>query len=191
MLRLTGGVEALAVIPAEDPTPAAVALVIGDVRAVTAPLARIHSRCLYGEVFGSAECDCGAQIKAAFALIKKERVGVIIYLDQEGRGCGLTAKAAGYELHDREGLDTVEAYKRLGLPVDARSYGSAVSMLKHLGIERLRLLTNNPAKVSFLADAGFLVERVPLRVRPTIANRDYLWTKQQKLGHDLGVPTRL
>lgn len=163
------------------------AIVIGDVGKANAPLVRIHSRCLYGEVFGSLDCDCRAQLELALRLIKEEGTGVFIYLEQEGRGCGLVNKAKAYVLNEKEGLDTVDAYRKLGLDVDARLYSAAAEVLKYLGLKHVRLLTNNPSKVSSLVEAGIFVEQVYLRTKPTHHNIDYLRVKQFKLGHDLGL----
>jgi len=164
-----------------------VALAFGNIHAREAPLVRVHSRCVYGEVFGSLDCDCAAQLKEALGLLESAPGGVLVYLDQEGRGCGLAAKAKAYELWERERVDTVDAYERLGLPRDARLYDGAAAILKALGLMRIRLLTNNPAKVEALEREGIAVERVPLRTKPTPENIDYLRVKQKKLGHDLGV----
>jgi 3,4-dihydroxy 2-butanone 4-phosphate synthase/GTP cyclohydrolase II len=185
-LRLGSGAEAQVIVLAAGSGSAAVGLVIGDVSAIVAPLVRVQSRCLYGEVLGSAECDCGAQLKQALAMMTRAGGGVLVYLDQDGRGCGLMAKAAAYELSDFERLDTVEAYDRLGLPLDPRRYDEAARLLRLLGLGRIRLLTNNPLKLTALAQCGIVVERVPLRVRPTPASASYLRVKQEKMGHDLG-----
>ena len=185
-LRLTSGAEAQVIVLATGSGSAAVGLVIGDVNSTIAPLVRVQSRCLYGEILGSAECDCGAQLKQALAMMTRAGAGVLVYLDQEGRGCGLMAKAEAYELSDFESLDTVEAYRRLGLPLDARTYDEAARLLRLLGLARIRLLTNNPSKLTALAEFGITAERVPLRVRPTPANANYLRVKQEKMGHDLG-----
>jgi 3,4-dihydroxy 2-butanone 4-phosphate synthase/GTP cyclohydrolase II len=163
------------------------ALVIGNIHAPEAPLVRIHSRCLYSEVFGSLDCDCRAQRDLAFRLIKAEGVGVFIYLEQEGRGCGSLNKAKAYMLKETEGLDTVSAYQKLGLNVDPRDYVAAAEILERLGLKRVRLLTNNPNKVSDLEERGITIIQVHLRTKPTIHNIDYLRAKQSKLNHDLGL----
>jgi 3,4-dihydroxy 2-butanone 4-phosphate synthase / GTP cyclohydrolase II len=164
------------------------ALVRGDLAAATdgqAPLVRLHSECLTGDVFGSRRCDCGAQLDAALALIAAEG-GVLLYLRQEGRGIGLRAKLCAYALQEH-GCDTIEANERLGLPVDAREYATAAALLRDLGVTRLRLLTNNPAKVAGLAAAGLTVTaRAPLVVAPSPENARYLATKRDRLGHLLG-----
>jgi len=170
--------------PGERPVTA---LVIGDPKNHEAPLVRIHSRCLYGELFGSLDCDCQEQLRLAFRLLREEGTGVFIYLEQEGRGCGLVRKAEAYALQEREGLDTIEAYRRLGLPIDPRIYRTVADVLKRLGLTHIRLLTNNPNKVSGLLDQGIRVEQVNLRTKPTRQNIDYLRAKQFKLGHDLGL----
>jgi len=162
-------------------------LVTGDINASEEPLVRVHSRCLYGEVFGSLDCDCRAQIDLAFSLIKNEGQGVFIYVEQEGRGCGLLNKAKAYALKEKEGLDTVDAYKKLGLAIDARQYAVVADTLRDLSLNGIRLLTNNPGKVRGLEDEGIIVRRVFLRTTPTVHNLDYLKIKQFKLKHDLGL----
>ncbi|WP_133127794.1 3,4-dihydroxy-2-butanone-4-phosphate synthase [Legionella nagasakiensis] len=150
------------------------------------PLVRIHSECITGDVFGSCKCDCGSQLQQALALIATEG-GVLIYLRQEGRGIGLANKLKAYALQE-EGFDTVEANLQLGLPVDNRNYAIAFQILKHLGIDVLRLLTNNPAKVEAISYYGIKVsERISLDIEPTNENRTYLKTKKEKLGHFLAV----
>lgn len=150
------------------------------------PLVRIHSECITGDVFGSCKCDCGAQLHQSLTMIAEEG-GVFIYLRQEGRGIGLTNKLKAYALQE-QGYDTVEANLQLGLPVDNREYAVAYQILKHLGVDTLRLLTNNPKKVEAIEKYGCKVtERVPLMVHPTQENRDYLKTKKQKLGHLLTI----
>jgi 3,4-dihydroxy 2-butanone 4-phosphate synthase/GTP cyclohydrolase II len=171
-------------IPGEYPVAA---LVVGDIQKSEEPFVRVHSRCLYGEVFGSLDCDCRSQIDLAFKLIKDEGVGVFIYLEQEGRGCGLLNKAKSYVLREREGLDTVDAYKKLGLAIDARHYEVVAEVLQGLKLNRIRLLTNNPQKVIGLRQNGMTVRQVSLRTDPTPYNIDYLKVKQFKLGHDLGL----
>lgn len=150
------------------------------------PLVRVHSECITGDVFGSCKCDCGEQLQQSLALIAKEG-GILIYLRQEGRGVGLVNKVKAYALQE-QGLDTVEANLQLGLPADGRDYAIAFQLLKFFGIDTLRLLTNNPMKVEALEKFGLIVsERVPLMVKPTVNNRNYLKTKQLKLGHLLSV----
>ena len=150
-------------------------------------LARVHSECLTGDVFGSARCDCGEQLQRAMALIAAEGRGVLLYVRQEGRGIGLHNKLRAYQLQD-QGLDTVEANERLGFPADLRTYGLGAQILRDLGVTRLRLLTNNPRKVVGLAGHGLeIVERLPLVVTPGADNRRYLATKREKLGHLPGI----
>ncbi|MBE0573622.1 GTP cyclohydrolase II [Candidatus Dojkabacteria bacterium] len=158
-------------------------LVFGTPSKANMPLVRIHSRCLTGDVFGSAHCECGQQLELSLQKMRAEGNGVFIYLEQEGRGSGLAAKLKAYEYYQQEGLDTVDSYERLGLPVDKRSYEAAISILKFLGIRRLRLLTNNPAKVMPLEQAGLQVEREIIEIPPNKWNIDYLRTKKQRMGH--------
>jgi 3,4-dihydroxy 2-butanone 4-phosphate synthase / GTP cyclohydrolase II len=159
------------------------ALVKGDVSGGEPVLVRVHSECLTGDVFGSARCDCGDQLHTALEQISQAGRGVLIYLRQEGRGIGLAAKLRAYKLQE-EGLDTVQANQALGFPADLREYGFGAQILHHLGVRRLRLLTNNPRKVVGLAGHGLeLVETVPIRVAANIHNASYLRTKKEKLGH--------
>jgi GTP cyclohydrolase II len=147
------------------------------------PLVRLHSECLTGDVFGSLKCDCGPQLKEALRIIGDRGGGVLLYLRQEGRGIGLANKLRAYALQDR-GLDTVDANMRLGFADDARDYGHAAAMLRALGIEEARLLTNNPAKVDGLEAAGIrVVERIPHHMSANPHNADYLATKREKSGH--------
>jgi GTP cyclohydrolase II len=148
-----------------------------------APLVRVHSQCLTGDVFTSQRCDCRAQLEFSLEKIAKEPSGLLLYLPQEGRGIGLINKVRAYELQDA-GLDTVEANRKLGFAADSRDYGFAAEALKALGIKEIRLLSNNPDKVSQLEKAGVrVVERVPCRPRTTHHSKTYLRTKQRKLGH--------
>jgi GTP cyclohydrolase II len=159
-----------------------VALVVGAF-AGKPPLVRLHSECLTGDVFGSLKCDCGPQLREALRIIAAEGGGVLLYLRQEGRGIGLANKVRAYSLQDR-GLDTVDANRRLGFSDDERDYGHAAAMLKALGIDRVRLLTNNPDKVSGLETAGIAVaERVAHQMPTNPHNADYLATKRKKSGH--------
>jgi 3,4-dihydroxy 2-butanone 4-phosphate synthase/GTP cyclohydrolase II len=163
------------------------ALVLGDLGADEGEdvLARVHSECLTGDVFGSERCDCGAQLDAAMAKIAERGRGVVLYLrGHEGRGIGLVSKLQAYELQDA-GVDTVDANLRLGLPVDARDYSVAAQLLDDLGVRSVRLLTNNPAKVDALAAHGFGVTRIPLPPLTTPHNLRYLTTKRDRLGHQL------
>lgn len=158
-------------------------LVVGDPLTVDSPLVRIHSRCLTGDVFGSAHCECGQQIELSLQKMQSEGAGILIYLEQEGRGSGLAAKLKAYELKEHEGLDTVDAYKKLELPVDSRTYEAAIHILKYMMINKLRLLTNNPDKIVPLQKAGFQVQRESLEIAPNPWNADYLKTKKQRMGH--------
>jgi GTP cyclohydrolase II len=161
----------------------AVAIQRGKVGGSKAPLVRVHSQCLTGDVFHSQRCDCRAQFEFSIRKIAKEPSGVLLYLPQEGRGIGLINKLKAYELQDG-GLDTVEANRRLGFADDARDYEFAAEALKALGIRAVRLLSNNPDKVQQLENAGVrVVERVPCRPRTSHHSRSYLRTKKDKLGH--------
>ena len=159
-----------------------VALIVGAFGG-EAPLVRLHSECLTGDVFGSLKCDCGPQLRQALALIGEAGGGVLLYLRQEGRGIGLANKLRAYALQDR-GLDTVDANLRLGFADDERDYAHAASILRALGIDRVRLLTNNPAKVAGLEASGIsVVERVGHHMPANPHNADYLAVKRQKSGH--------
>ena len=147
------------------------------------PLVRLHSECLTGDVFGSLKCDCGSQLKEALRIIGEAGGGILLYLRQEGRGIGLANKLRAYALQDR-GLDTVEANRRLGFADDERDYAHAAAMLRALGVDRVRLLTNNPSKVAGLEAAGIaVVERVAHHMPVNPHNADYLATKRKKSGH--------
>jgi 3,4-dihydroxy 2-butanone 4-phosphate synthase/GTP cyclohydrolase II len=158
----------------------------GRAPVVTDPvLIRVHSECLTGDVFGSARCDCGPQLDAAMQRIAAEGEGVLLYLRQEGRGIGLTQKLHAYALQEK-GLDTVEANRELGLPVDKRDYGIGSQILRDLGLRNIRIMTNNPKKIYGLEGYGLkVVEEVPIRIEATDDNRGYLATKKAKLGHHL------
>jgi GTP cyclohydrolase II len=159
-----------------------VALVVGAFGG-RPPLVRLHSECLTGDVFGSLKCDCGPQLREALRIIGAEGGGVLLYLRQEGRGIGLANKLRAYALQDR-GLDTVDSNRRLGFADDERDYGHAAAMLEALGISEVRLLTNNPAKVEGLEEAGIAVaERVAHHLPANPHNADYLSTKKQRSGH--------
>lgn len=148
-----------------------------------APLVRVHSQCLTGDVFTSERCDCRAQLEFSLRKIAREPSGVVLYLPQEGRGIGLLNKVKAYELQDR-GLDTVEANRKLGFAADSRNYEFAAEALKALGIHKVRLLSNNPDKVSQLERGGVhVIERVPCRPPTSHHSRAYLRTKKAKLGH--------
>ena len=149
--------------------------------AVDGCLVRIHSRCMYSEVFASRECDCGWQLRRSRELLTLQG-GVLIYLDQEGRGAGLRSKADAYRLYHEDGLDTYQAYEKLGLPADLREYVDAVQILTELGLKSVRLLTNNPSKIQALKKAGITVDRVPLQAQPTPTTLAYLQAKKRH-GH--------
>jgi len=160
-----------------------VALVYGDVEGKHNVMVRMHSRCLTGDVFGSHRCDCGPQLHAAMKRIAAEGAGVIVYLDQEGRGIGLVNKLKAYELQD-SGSDTVEANEALGFAPDLRNYGIGAQILVDLGLSSIRVMTNNPRKMVGLDGYGLeIVERVPLVADATEENRAYLEVKRDKLGH--------
>jgi GTP cyclohydrolase II len=161
----------------------AVALVHGDIHSTAPPLVRIHSQCLTGDVFGSLRCDCRQQLEMALQMIAEAGSGVLVYEMQEGRGIGLMAKLQAYELQD-QGRDTVQANEELGFKADHREFQLPAEVLKALGLKQVRLLSNNPQKVSALEAAGIKVtERVPCEVEPTAASEKYLNTKKEKLGH--------
>jgi len=154
--------------------------VLGDGKNV---LARVHSSCVTGDIFHSARCDCGPQLHAALKRIADEGRGVLIYLNQEGRGIGLANKIRAYALQD-QGADTVEANERLGFPADMRDYRAALEMLRRPGRDLGRLMSNNPKKFEGLTSEGFAVnERLPLEIMATAATQHYLKTKKDKLGH--------
>ncbi|UTW10452.1 GTP cyclohydrolase II [Marinobacterium rhizophilum] len=160
-----------------------VALVFGDVAGSTAVLARAHSECLTGDALFSLRCDCGFQLQEALKRISEEGCGVLLYLRQEGRGIGLLNKIRAYHLQDG-GADTVEANERLGFAADMRDYSMCLPMLEHLGVQQVKLMTNNPRKVKALEQYGVPVsERVPLQVGKNRHNEQYLATKMGKLGH--------
>ncbi len=162
-----------------------VALVRGDIGDGQNTLVRVHSRCLTGDVFHSERCDCGGQLNSAMKQIALEGRGVLLYLNQEGRGIGLANKIRAYELQD-EGCDTVEANERLGFKPDQRDYGIGAQILRDLGVETMRLLTNNPRKFIGLDGYGlYVIESLPLEIAASDHSRDYLKTKKDKLGHTL------
>ncbi|MGE7624689.1 bifunctional 3,4-dihydroxy-2-butanone-4-phosphate synthase/GTP cyclohydrolase II [Viridibacillus sp. NPDC096237] len=160
-----------------------VALVKGEVNVVDAPIVRIHSSCLTGDIFHSERCDCGPQLQEALSIIEKEGTGIVLYMQQEGRGIGLINKLRTYELQEQD-FDTVDANLELGFPADARDYALAVQMLQDLGISKVRLLTNNPDKVQSLEAYGIeVVERLPIEIVAVESNSFYLETKKEKMNH--------
>ena len=172
------------------------ALTLGGVGVETAPgeipvqtvpvLVRMHSECLTGDVLHSAKCDCGPQLQYAMKQVAEAGKGVVVYMRQEGRGIGLLNKLRAYKLQQDEGLDTVEANRRLGFAPDLRHFGIGAQILHDLGVRDIRLLTNNPRKVIGLEGYGLrIVERVPIQIPPGVHNRNYLQTKRDKLGHHL------
>lgn len=163
----------------------AVALVRGKVNGSAAPLVRIHSQCLTGDVLASLRCDCRAQLELSLKKIARAASGILLYLPQEGRGIGLMNKLRAYELQDG-GMDTVEANEKLGFAADARDYDFSAEILKQLGAKKIRLLSNNPEKVRQLEAAGIrVVERVPCQPRISKISRAYMQTKKAKMGHIL------
>ncbi len=162
-----------------------VALVKGDVEGAENVLVRVHSECLTGDVFHSLRCDCGEQLEQALARIEVEGAGVLLYMAQEGRGIGLLNKLKAYELQE-SGLDTVEANLELGFPADAREWGIGNQILADLGLTTIRILTNNPRKLTGLDGFGLtVVEQVPIEVEPQAENARYLAAKREKLGHTI------
>ncbi len=170
-------------IKGRRPGEEAVAIQHGRLKPGAAPLVRVHSQCLTGDVFTSERCDCRAQLEFSLRKIAKEPSGILLYLPQEGRGIGLINKLKAYQLQD-QGLDTVEANRRLGFAADSRDYDFAAAALKALGVRSVRLLSNNPDKIRQLERGGVRVaERVPCRPRTSHHSHAYLRTKQRKLGH--------
>lgn len=160
-----------------------VALYMGEIGDHEPVLTRVHSECITGEVFNSLHCDCGPQLAAAMQMIGEQKRGLILYLRQEGRDIGLTNKIKAYELQ-RQGLNTVEANLKLGLPADARQYDGAVSILNDLAVKKIVLLTNNPDKISQLTALGIeITGRVPLEIPPNGFDDKYLQVKKETMGH--------
>lgn len=148
-------------------------------------LVRVHSSCMTGDIFGSCRCDCGEQLHAAMQMIEEEGKGIIVYMNQEGRGIGLMNKLRAYKLQE-EGYDTVEANLKLGFKMDERDYGVGAQIIRDLGVHKIRLMSNNPKKRSGLIGYGLeIVENVSLKINPNPHNHDYLSTKKKKMGHDL------
>ena len=164
-----------------------VVLVKGELRADRASLVRVHSQCMTGDVFGSLKCDCGRQLDAAMKLIAQEGHGAIVYQQQEGRGIGIINKIRAYALQD-EGADTIEANERLGFEADMRRYDQCAEILLDVGLRAVRVMSDNPAKLRALRQAGLaVVERVRLEVEPHALFADYLKTKREKMGHLVSV----
>ncbi len=162
-----------------------IALIKGDVADGEPVLVRVHSSCATGDIFGSCRCDCGEQLHRAMQMVEKEDRGVILYLNQEGRGIGLMDKIRAYKLQE-EGLDTVEANIHLGHKADERDYGVGAQILNKLGVQRMRLITNNPVKRIGLEGYGLkVVENVPIEIAPNKFNLAYLHTKKERMGHRL------
>jgi 3,4-dihydroxy 2-butanone 4-phosphate synthase/GTP cyclohydrolase II len=161
-----------------------VALVMGEIEGAEDVLVRVHSECLTGDVFHSLRCDCGEQLEYALEHIAEEERGVLLYMSQEGRGIGLLNKLKAYELQER-GLDTVEANLELGFGADEREWGIGNQILVDLGLSTIRLLTNNPRKLSIAGYGLTIVEQVPIVISPNVENERYLATKRDKLGHRL------
>ena len=183
-----GDFRAIAYRSAVDPNEH-LALVMGEIVPEEPVLVRVHSQCVTGDVFGSLRCDCGDQIQLALQRIAEEGRGVLLYMRQEGRGIGLHNKIRAYSLQDAHGLDTVEANEALGFPADRRDYGIGMQILLDLGVRKMRLLTNNPAKRAGLEGYGLeIVERVPIMATPNPYNWRYLETKRDKLGHLIEMP---
>ncbi|MGZ5245617.1 MAG: bifunctional 3,4-dihydroxy-2-butanone-4-phosphate synthase/GTP cyclohydrolase II [Flavitalea sp.] len=161
------------------------ALIKGEWKKDEPVLVRVHSSCFTGDILGSLRCDCGEQLHAAMKMVEQEGKGAILYMNQEGRGIGLLNKLKAYKLQEG-GMDTVEANLHLGFPMDKRDYGIGAQMLRHLGLTRIRLMSNNPKKRAGLSGYGIeLVETVPMEVKPNPYNEKYLKTKRDKLGHEI------
>lgn len=157
-------------------------LFTGDIKKMQV-MTRVHSQCLTGDTLFSLKCDCGGQLEQSMRMIRKEGSGIIIYLNQEGRGLGLSEKINAYSLQDK-GLDTVEANLCLGFPADARDYSIAAEILNYLGVSEIVILTNNPDKIEQLEKKGIkIIKRIPLETKPNKFNKKYLIAKKMKLGH--------
>lgn len=168
-----------------------VVLTCGLLRAQKPTLVRIHSQCMTGDVFGSTKCDCGQQLRGAMKLIAENNCGVVVYQQQEGRGIGIINKIRAYALQDA-GADTIEANVQLGLEIDMRRYEQCAEILSELGLRRIRLITNNPEKISSLTDFGFdVVERVSLQIKFHRTLARYLKTKREQMGHFINLPEEM
>ena len=162
-----------------------IALIKGSWNEGEPVLTRVHSSCITGDIFGSCRCDCGPQLSAAMDMIEKEGKGVIVYMNQEGRGIGLINKLKAYKLQE-QGMDTVEANLQLGFKMDQREYGIGAQILRDLGVSKMRLMSNNPQKRTGLVGYGLeIVENVPIKIKANKHNKKYLDTKRDKMGHDL------
>jgi len=167
----------------EESGPTHLALVVGDVRGASRVPVRVHSECITGDALGSLRCDCGPQLEKAMRMLQTQERGVLIHMDQEGRGIGLANKMKAYALQDK-GLDTVEANLKLGFVEDKRDYSAAACILRDLGVQSVLLITNNPKKVEGLKKCGMRVEgRLPLLTQAQAENEQYLQTKKKKMGH--------
>ncbi len=163
-----------------------VVLVKGEISSKDPMLLRAHSECITGDVFASRHCDCGSQLQTAMKMIEEEGSGIILYMREEGRGIGLGNKIKAYALQQEKGLDTVEANKELGFKGDLRDYGIGAQILNYLGIQRIKLLTNNPKKISGISGHGLeIVKRIPIEIPAHEGNKKYLKTKKEKMGHIL------